>query len=46
MKKKIIIVLIVIVAGFGLLVLPGKFNPLYLLLFVPILGFGIKELRK
>ena len=46
MKKKIIIVVIIIVAGFGLLIFPEKFNPLYLLLFVPILGFGMKELRK
>ena len=46
MIKKIIIAAIIILAVFGLLILPEKFNPLYLLLFVPILGFGIKKLRK
>ena len=40
------IIVIIILAGYALLILPEKFNPLYLLLFVPILGYGIKELKK
>ncbi len=46
MIKKTIIVIILIVLAFALLMLPGKFNPLYLLLYVPILAFGVKEFRK
>jgi hypothetical protein len=46
MTKKIVIIVVLLFSVFGLFILPGKFNPLFLLLFVPILWLGIKEFRK
>lgn len=46
MTKKIVIIIVVIFSAYGLFVLPERFNPLFLLLFAPILWFAIKEFRK
>jgi hypothetical protein len=46
MTKKIVIIMVVLFSVFALLILPDKFNPLFLFLFVPILGFAIKAFRK
>ena len=46
MIKKIIVSIVVAFAVIGLFFLPEKFNPVYLLLFVPILVLAVKELRK
>ena len=46
MNKKIVIIVLILFSVFGLFILPEKFNPLFLLLFAPILWLGIKEFRK
>lgn len=44
--RRIIIVCLILFSAVAFFVLPEKFNPMFLLLFVPILGMGIKYWNK
>lgn len=45
-KWKILSIIALLIGVFGLFIMPEKFNPLLILLFVPILGLSIKLFRK
>lgn len=46
MTKKIILIVLLVFTAIALLYLPENKNVLYFLLFIPLLGFVIKEFKK